>query len=177
VNETSGKSEKIRLVEVNRIFNLKEVINHIKPYGERAGMSIDLDPNLPDFLTGNDHQLISLLQSVISRGARITNENPIGLRCVLDKIDEQNAELSFVLTFEKAYPGHQSTFKFDRFEKKILSQLLCLHAIDNSSNNEIRLSLKIVFQLNHGCEPERKIMTHTFEKNTTRFLNSYTLNS
>ena len=147
VNGTHSRDGKKNPVTSKRIFNLKKLLNQVTISPENVKLTVDFDPNLPAFLIGNDHCLISLLQSLTSKSCRVNNEEGVAMLCLLDKIDERNADIRLSLNFKNVNCEKDEIFQFDRFERKMLAHLRCGFNVDAPSTNEIRLTLILVFQL------------------------------
>ncbi|MES2778911.1 MAG: response regulator [Bacteroidota bacterium] len=93
---------KIVLEEID--FNIKALINSVKSVHEvsavvkNIGLSIDLDPQIPEILKGDPFRLTQILNNLLSNAIKFTMEGWVNISIQLEKIDERDFTIHFKVT-------------------------------------------------------------------------------
>lgn len=141
----TSKIESNKLILIDKVFNLKQLLNEItEGYSHLATkknleFNIILDPKLPEFLLGDSYRLKQIIGNLLNNAIKFTNKGIIELKITLNYERANKANLQIVVndTGIGIAPEHHESI-FSRF--KTLST-------DITNNSGIGLGLSIVEHL------------------------------
>lgn len=140
----------------NNKFDINEVLKkavHIEqPAIKQKGLNFILkqDPNLPQFVIGDDYRLLRILLNLLSNSIKFTNEGCISLIVNVVTIDKQKATIKFAVKDTGiGIPEDKQDFIYDKFSR-----------LNPSSKGEYKgfgLGLRIVKQFIKEMQGEIKV--------------------
>lgn len=173
------KAGKLNIEKIG--FSLKEVMNSSTAIFEHRlkkkglGLKMELDPNIPDWLTGDPHRLNQVLINLLGNAIKFTDHGQIHIGVAMQKRSETGVVLSFTITDTGiGIAADALPYIFDSFSQAggdtsrryggtglgltICKQLLHLQGGDISATSTSGKGSAFVFHLpyGYGIRPDEK---------------------